>query len=430
MGIFARAAAKAFDQGAGTLAVGAHIINIGAGRSASGISITTDRALKYSAFWAAVRILSEDMAKLPLGVFEEMPDGSHRPAPEHPVNRVIRYQANPQMSAFTWREVGMAHLVTWGNSYSLKVRDGMGRLRELWPLATDRMEVERDPTTGELRYRYTRVNGTQVDLTQSQVFHVPGLSWDGVQGYSLIKMARETIGLGLATEEHGSRFFSNGVTTNFVLSTDNKLSDDAHKHLDEQVKDDKTGLTKAWEPWVLEEGLKPIPLSMPNDDAQWLETRKHQVTDISRWSRVPLHKLGDLEHAHFTNIEEQNQEYADDALMGWAGRHEAAYGMQLLGPDWLGAGGRYFTRYTFNALLRANFEKRMTGYATGRQWGWLSANDIRRLEDMDPIEGGDDYLVPLNMTSVGPDGTITTTTMARAGASSNGTAAAAGASST
>lgn len=394
MGLFARAATKAFDQGVGTLAAGAHIIQIGAGRSVTGLSITTDKAMRYSAFWSAVRILSEDQAKLPLGVFEVMADGSNRPAPEHPLDRVIRHRANPQMTAFTWREVGMAHDLTWGNAYSMIGRDGTGAVRELWPLATDRMEVERNDA-GALVYRYSRLNGRLEELDATQVFHVPGLSWDGIKGYSVIRQARETIGLGLAAEEHGARFFGNGATTNFVLSTDHALSADSWKHLNEQVRDEKTGLSNAWKPWILEEGLKPVTTSMPHDDAQWLETRRHQVTDIARWFRLPPHKLMDLERATFSNIEEQNLEYVTDALMGWLTRWEQAIGMQLLRDDWVGAGGRFYIRFNVNALLRGDFKTRMEGYATLSQWGLINANGVADLEDWAPIPGGDAFLRPL-----------------------------------
>ena len=440
MSIFARAATKLFDQGAGTLAAGAHVLQMGGGRSTSGISVTTDRAMRYSAFWDAVRILSEDVAKVPYGVFVRTSTTStddasverqgSKPDPSHAVDRVIRYQANPELTAYHWREVTMAHALTWGNGYSLKVRDGLGRLRGLYLLATDRMDVDRVdresqgttltlagelvPITfaaGDLRYRYTRTNGQMVDFSRAQILHIPGLSWDGVKGYSVIRLARETIGLGLAAEEHGSRFFGQGATTSFVLSTDNKLSEQAWEHLEDQIQDEHTGLSNAWKPWVLEEGLKPQTLSMPNDDAQWLETRTHQIRDIARWFRLSPHKLGDLERATFSNIEHLSLEHVGDALMGWFVRFESAMAMQLLGPDWLGAGGKHYLKFNVNALQRGDFETRMKGYATGRQWGFLSANDIRELEDMNPIPGGDEYLVPLNMTTVNPDGSITQTTM-------------------
>lgn len=400
MGIFARAASKAFDQGIGTLAAGSHIGQIiSAGRSSTGISITTDKAMRYAAFWSAVRLLSEDQAKLPLGIHEQLPDGSNRPAPQHPLERVIRYQANPQMSAFTWRETGMAHDLTWGNAYSAIAKDGIGYARELWPLDTSRMEVDRQ-ADGALRYTYTRLNGVKEEFSQTEIFHVPGLSWDGVKGYSVIRQARETIGLGLAAEEHGARFFGNGATTNFVLSSPNALSDTSIRHIKEQLKDEKVGLSNAWKPWVLEEGLEPKTLSMPNDDAQWLETRKHQVTDVARWFRIPPHKLADLERATFTNIEHQGLEYVTDALMGWLTRWEQAIGMQLLGDDWIGQGGRFYAKFNVNALLRGDFKTRMEGYATGSQWGLTTPNRVAALEDWSPITGGDSPLRPLTHVAV------------------------------
>jgi HK97 family phage portal protein len=399
MAMFARAATKAFDQGIGTLAAGAHIAQLVGGRSVTGLSITTDKAMRYSAFWSAVRILSEDQAKLPLGVHERLRDGTNRPAPEHSLHNVIHHQANPQMTAFTWREVGMAHDLVIGNTYSMIARDGTGAVRELWPLAADRMETER-LATGILRFRYQRVDGSTVDLDSQDVFHVPGLSWDGVKGYSVIRQARETIGLGLAAEEHGARFFGNGATTNFVLGTDTKLSQTAIDHLADQIKDKKTGLSNAWKPWVLEEGLKPFTLSMPNDDAQWLETRKHQVTDVCRWFRIPPHKLMDLERATFTNIEHQGLEYVTDALMGWLTRWEQAIGMQLLGDDWVGQGGRFYVKFNVNALLRGDFKTRMEGYATGMQWGLTTPNLVSELEDWQQIEGGDTPLRPLTHIAV------------------------------
>jgi len=397
MGIFARAAVKAFDQGVGTLAVGAHILQLGAGKSATGISITTDKALRYAAFWAAVRILAESIATLPLNIIRLAPDGSRQVVRTHPVHRLLHDVANPQMTAYTFKEVAMTHVATWGSGFALKVRDGAGQLRQLWPLAPERTDVERDPT-GELEFRYTRSNGQQVTLTAADVFYVPGLSWDGVKGYSIIRQARETIGLGLAAEEHGARFFGNGATTSFVLTTPNKLSDDAARHLSDQLKDEKTGLSNAWKPWVLEEGLEPKVLSMPNDDAQWLETRKHQVTDIARWFRIPPHMLADLERATFSNIENQALEFVKYTLLPWIVRWEQAIGLQLLGDEWTGVGGDLYAKFNVSALERADIKTRFESYQIGRNGGFMTPNRIAELEDWPQFdEGGDDRLRPLNM---------------------------------
>jgi len=410
MGIFARAAVKVFDQGVGTLAAGSHIFQIGGGRSVTGLSITTERAFRYSAFWAAVRILAGSVALLPLSVYRLTSDGSRQIVREHPVHRVIHDVFNPRMASFTGREVGMAHVLTWGNAIFLQARDANGSLRELWPLAIDRVEIKTD-TAGEPLYRYRRSDGQEREFSGRQIFNVPGFSWDGVQGYSVIRQARETIGLGLAAEEHGARFFGNGATSNFALSTPNKLSQPAFEHLSAQVKDEKTGLANAWKPWILEEGLEPKVLSMPNDDAQWLETRKHQVTDIARWFLMQPHMLADLERATFSNIEHQALEFVKYTLMPWLVRWEQAIGMQLLLDEWTGYGGDLYAKFNVAALERADIKTRFDSYATGRQWGFINGDKIAELEDWDKFPGGEDYLVPMNMTTVNPDGSITTTTM-------------------
>jgi len=413
MAIFARAAVKAFDQGVGTLAAGGHIaqIMVGGGRSVTGLSITTDRAMRYAAFWAAVRILAESMASLPIDVMRLGPAAERTVARDHPVHRLLHYTTNPETTAYRFVETAMTHTVTWGNGYALKIYDGLGALRELRPLATDRMEVRRDPPGFALIYRYTRRDGTTIDLTRDQVFHLAGLGWDGDQGYSVLRMARETIGLGLAAEEHGARFFGSGATSNFVLGTDKTLSKDSIERLAGQIKDEKSGLLHAWEPWVLEEGLKPLTISIPNDDAQWLETRKLQVTDIARRFRIPPHMLADLERATFTNIEHQSLEFVKYTLLPWIVRWEQDIGLQLLGRDWLGLGGEHYVKFNVAALERADLKTRFESYAIGRQWGFVNGDRIADLEDWQRFAGGEDYLVPLNMTTVNPDGSITTTTM-------------------
>jgi HK97 family phage portal protein len=417
MGMFARAATKAFDQGIGTIAAGGHVIQLGGGRSFTGLSITTDKAMRYSAFWAGCRILSEDVAKLPLGVYRQEPDGSRTQVPDHPLDRVIRYQWNPRMTSFTGRQVGMLHDLTWGNAFNMIGRDqnGRGAIRELWPLATDRMTIHQSPV-GELGYRYQRLDGTVVELDPPDVFHVPAFSWDGINGYSVIRQARESIGLGLATEEHGARFFGNGATSNFVLATDATLSPTALGHINESIDTERTGLTNSWRPWVLEEGLKPVTIAMPHDDAQWLETRNHQVVEIARWFRLPPHKLADLSRATFANIEHLSLEYVIDTLMGWLVRWEMALGQQLLGEEWVGQGGDLYVKFNVSALLRGDLKSRFEAYAIGRQWGFMNGDRIAELEDWNRWDGGDAYIVPLNMTTVNPDGSITTATMGPAGA--------------
>jgi HK97 family phage portal protein len=289
-------------------------------------------------------------------------------------------------------------------------RDGLGRVAQMAPLDAARMEPHRE--ADGLHYRYQRLDGQQAEFRRRDLFHMPGLSWDGVQGYSVIRHARETIGLGLAGEEHGARFFGNGATTTFVLGTDGKLSDAAFKHLKDQVKEEHTGLAHAWEPWVLEEGLKPLPVSMNNDDAQWLESRKFSVLDVCRWLRIQPHMLFELDRSTNNNIEQQALEFIKYSLLPWISRYEAVYGDQLLGREWLGRGGDLYIKFNVGALERADIKTRFESYAIGRQWAFMNGDKIAELEDWEKFPGGDEYLVPINMTTVGKDGSIVTTQLA------------------
>jgi HK97 family phage portal protein len=410
MAIFARAATKIFDQGVGTLAAGGHIWQLGWGtRSASGVNVTLDKALTLAAFWAGVRVLSESVAVLPLSVFRLGADDTRTPAKDVSLWPVLHGSPNPQMTSFVWREVSMMHLVTWGNAYSMIGRDGLGRVRELWPLSPDRMAVTRE--TGALVYRYTRLNGEVVELDPANLLHVPGLSWDGIVGYTALRYYREVIGLGLAAQEHGATFFHNGATSTFALTHPKTLSDPARKHLEDSVTSKHSGTENAWRPWILEEGMSLEQLTMPNDDAQWLETRKFQKADVATMLRLPPHMIGDLEHATFSNIEHQSLEFVVYSLMPWLVRWEEQIGLKLLGDSWTGAGGDLYVKFNVNALVRGDIKTRYESYAIGRQWGFLNGDKIAELEDWNPIPGGKDYMVPLNMTTVGPDGSITNTTM-------------------
>lgn len=411
MGIFARAATKAFDQGIGTLASGKHIFQLGGGTiSSSGVTVNLDKAFTVAAFWAGVRVLAESTAMLPLSVHRLGADGSRSPARDVSLWPVLRGSPNPQMTSFVWRETSMAHLIVWGNAYSMIGRDGMGQVRELWPLAPNRMEVDRR-ADGSLRYRYTRLNGQQVELDPADVLHIPGLSWDGVVGYTALRYYREVLGLAAAAQEHGATFFANGATSTFALTHPKTLSDPARNNLSKSVTERHTGTANAWRPWILEEGMGLQQLSMPNDDAQWLETRKFQRGEVATMLRLPPHMVGDLEHATFSNIEQQALEFVTYSLMPWLVRWEEQIGKVLLGDDWTGNGGDLYVKFNVTALVRGDLKTRYESYAIGRQWGFLNANRIAELEDWDPIAGGDEYLFPLNMTTVGTDGAITTTTM-------------------
>lgn len=366
----------------------------GAVKSISGVSVNERTALNLGVVFACVRVLSEDIAKLPLFVYERLDRGKRR-AIDHPLYPLLTLRPNPEMTAFRWKETGQAHLLTWGNHYAQLARNGAGEVAAIWPLKPDRMDVRRDPPTAPLSYIYTREDGSRVRLPNETVLHIPGLGFDGLIGYSPVRMAREAIGLGMAVQEFGSRFFSSGAHNSGVLQHPKTLSTRAGENLKKSFQEKNAGLEKAFTAMVLEEGMQWQSISIPPDDAQFLETRKFQRSEIAGIYRVPAHKINDLEKATFSNIEHQALEYVTDALLGWVRRWEQEINAKLF-PD-----GRFFAEFLLDALLRGDIASRYSAYSQGRQWGWLSTNDIRELENMNPIADGDIYLQPMNMTPAG-----------------------------
>jgi HK97 family phage portal protein len=293
----------------------------------------------------------------------------------------------------------MAHLLLWGNAYAEIVRDGAGNIVELYPLQPDKMVVERDKETKRIRYKYF-IDNKQIIYPKEKIFHIPGLSFNGLTGISPISAAREAVGLALAVEEFGARFFGNGARPGGILEHPGVLKDP--EKLRKQWEEVYKGVGNSHKVAVLEEGMKYHEIGIPPEDAQFLQTRKFQINEICRIYRVPPHLIGDLEHATFSNIEHQSIEFAVHTIRPWLVRWEQAINKCLLTPS---ERKKYFAKFTIDGLLRGDFKTRMEGYAIGRQNGWYSANDIRELEDMNPIseeKGGDLYLIngnmlPLNM---------------------------------
>lgn len=361
--------------------------------SNAGVNVNEYNAMQVSAVYACVRVLSETIASLPLPLYRRLERGKEK-ATYHPLYFLLHDMPNPDMTSFTFRETLMSHLLLWGNAYAQVIRNGKGNISELWPLLPDRMSVERDLISGQLVYKYSK-DGQQILLKQEEVLHIPGLGFDGIKGYSPIHMAREAIGLALATEEFGSRFFANGARPGGVLEHPGVVKDPEklRKSWEEVYK----GVKNSHKIAVLEEGMKYHEIGIPPEDAQFLETRKFQLNEICRIFRVPPHLVGDLERATFSNIEHQSIEFVVHTVRPWLVRWEQAITKCLLRE---GERKIYFPKFTVDGLLRGDFKARMEGYAIGRQNGWLSANDIRELEDMNPIpeeQGGDIYLVNGNM---------------------------------
>lgn len=366
--------------------------------TATGKKITVHNAMQYSAVFAAQRILAEDSASLPLILYRRLrPRGKER-ATDHRLFNILHAIANPEMTAYELRELLVSHTAMWGNGYSEIQRDRGGRIIALWPLRPDRVDVQRG-WDGQLYYQVSIGDPLEHDpetvtLPARNVMHVRGLGYDGVKGYSVIGLARQSIGLGLATEEFGSRFFGNGARPGAVLEHPAQLSDTAHKRLEKSWNVRHQGLENAHRLAILEEGMKIHEIGIPPEDAQFLETRKFQVTEIARWFRIPPHMLADLERSTNNNIEHQSLEYVMHTLRPWLVRIE-----QRIDKDLLTDAERreLFAEHLVDGLLRGDIESRYNAYGQGRQNGWLSANDIREMENMNPVEGGDVYLVPLNM---------------------------------
>ena len=371
------------------------------GRSSSGKVVNERTAMQTTAVYSCVRILSEAVASLPVHLYRYAGRGKER-VYDHPLYYLLHDEPNPEMTSFVFRETLMSHLLIWGNAYAQIIRDGGGRVLGLYPLLPDKVEVDRDGK-GELYYVYNRCSNEnpnfgeygRVYLPQEDVLHIPGLGFDGLVGYSPIAMAKNAVGMTLACEEYGAGFFENGATPGGVLEHPGVLKDPAKVR--ESWHAVYGGSKNAGKVAVLEEGMKYQQIGIPPEEAQFLETRKFQVDEIARLYRIPPHMVGDLDKSSFSNIEQQSLEFVKYTLDPWVIRWEQSLQKALLLPQ---EKREYFVKLNVDGLLRGDYQSRMTGYSVGRQNGWLSANDIREMEDMNPIpaeEGGDLYLVNGNL---------------------------------
>lgn len=374
------------------------------GRTTSGKTVNERTALQTTAVYACVRILSETIASLPLHVYRYT-DGGKAKDTEHVLYTLLHDEPNPDMTSFVFRETLMSHLLIWGNAYAQILRDRSGQVIGLYPLLPDQMSVHRSEK-GKLFYVYNRYEEDNpnfqekgsIVLSQEEVLHIPGLGFDGLIGYSPIALAKNAVGMTLACEEYGASFFGNGANPGGVLEHPGILKDPA------KVRDSWNavyqGTRNAHKVAVLEEGMSYKQIGIPPEEAQFLETRKFQINEIARLFRIPPHMVGDLEKSSFSNIEQQSLEFVKYTLDPWVVRFEQALKKSLLLPE---EKKTHFIKFNVDGLLRGDYQSRMNGYAIGRQNGWLSTNDIRKLEELNPIpaeEGGDLYLINGNMTKL------------------------------
>ena len=384
------------------------------GRTTSGKPVNERTAMQTTAVYACVRILAEAVASLPLHVYEYQDDGGKKLVHDHPLYYLLHDEPNPEMTSFVFRETLMSHLLIWGNAYAQIIRDGAGRVLGLYPLLPDKMDVQRDDK-GNIYYVYSRNSDENpmfkeygnIRLKAENVLHIPGLGFDGLIGYSPIAMAKNAVGMTLACEEYGASFFANGANPGGVLEHPGVLKDPSKVR--ESWNSVYRGVNNAHKIAVLEEGMKYQQIGFPPEEAQFLETRKFQINEIARLYRIPPHMVGDLDKSSFSNIEQQSLEFVKYTLDPWVIRWEQSLQRSLLLP---GEKGKYFIKLNVDGLLRGDYQSRMNGYAVGRQNGWFSANDIREMENMNPIpdeEGGNLYLINGAMTKLADAGAFAKT---------------------
>ena len=369
----------------------------GGARSKAGINVTADVALEISTIYACVKILSETVAYLPLNLYRRRKGGGRERAWYHPLYPVLHDQANSRQTAYEFRETMQGHLSLRGNSYAEIVRNQAGEIIELYPWHPDLVRPER-LGDGSIVYHFQTSAGEKI-LPAERVLHLPGLAMarDGIMGISPLHYAREMIGLAKATEQYGATFFGNGARPGGILKHPGTLNEKSIDHL-KSAWASQFGGDQAHRIAVLEEGMEWTQVGISNNDSQFLETRKFTVEEIARIYRIPLHLLQNLDKASFDNITQQSIEFVMYTMLPWLRRWEQRLMMSLLSEQERGA---YFIEFQVAGLLRGDEKTRFDAYATGRQWGWLSINDIRKLENMNPVDGGDNYLQPLNMQPIG-----------------------------
>lgn len=383
------------------------VASFGGGQNASGISVTEQTALRSVAVFACVRVISETLASLTLKLYRRTKDDGReaietgRPDPISRLAGLFRGRPNPEITAFQFVEMLVAHCCLWGNAYAEIEFNEAGEIVALWPLLPDRTIPERmrlrDGST-VLVYKTTTVDGQPLTLAGYKVLHIAGLGFDGLRGYSPIALAAQAVGLTLAAEEFGARFFGQGTTIAGILQHPGKLGDKAYDRLKASLADGFSGVSKSHRMKILEEGMTWTKIGVPPEEAQFLQSRQFQVNEIARLFRVPPHLIADLSKSTNNNIEHQGIEFSTHTIRPWAVRWENALNTTLLDEK---QQRKHFFKFSLDALLRGDLKSRYAAYAVGRNWGWLSVNDVRRAEEMNPVEDGNTYLQPLNMVSAG-----------------------------
>jgi HK97 family phage portal protein len=374
----------------------------GGAESRSGIQVDENVALTFSAVYACVRILSETLASLPLNIYKQ--SGSSKSIdPEHPLQRLLHDEPCEMYTSFDWRQLMMASVLLWGNGYSKIIRDK--KYRPMWldfihPSIVEPFQVIRNDKTKTLRYKIKTL-GKEEFIEAADMVHFKGISFDGIKGKSPIEISQDSIGLGLAAERFGSEFFANGASFNGLLSTDQAIKKDQLDLVADSWKKRYTGEGNRWKTPVLPFGFKYNMVGIPPEQAQYIASRKFQIEEVSRIYGVPLHLINDLDRASFNNIEHQGIAFVTYTMRQWCVRLEQELNRKLLRED---EKGTYYTRFNLEGLLRGDSAARAAFYNTTVTLGVLTRNEVRELEDRNPLEGLDEPLTPLNLKDpVTPD---------------------------
>jgi len=366
---------------------------LGGGKSHSGITVDENKALTYTVFYSAVDLIARSVAELPLHVYERGAGDVRNKAIAHPNYDLLHTRPNLEQTSFGWRQGMQGWTLTWGNAYAEIERNGAGRAVGLWPIPPNQITIERDKAN-QLVYRQIDERGQAVGSWSAyDILHVHGLG-DGIVGWSPVRLFREAIGLGLAEETHGASFFGNDARPGGVLEHPGKLGDKAIEHLRASWEDRHAGPGNTAKPAILEEGMTWKTVGIPNDDAQFLESRKFQVAEMARVFHIPPHMLGDLDRATFSNIESQGIEWVQYCLGPWLKAWEQELDYKLFTAA---ERKRYYTKFSVTALLRGDAAARSAYYTGLWNIGAMSQNEIRALEELNPVEGGDQHFVPMNM---------------------------------
>lgn len=365
----------------------------------SGVKVNEESALRYITVYSCVRVLAETLGSLPLFVYRSLPDGGSEKVKDHPAYYLLHDLPNDEMTTQTWREAMMGHLTLSGNCYSIITHNMKGQAMDLYPVPWYSVQPIRNNTSGKIEYQVNDRGKMEV-FPSEKVFHIPGFGFDGIQGYSPIRMAAESIGIGMAATEFSARFYGQGMNIGGVLEHPNELSDPAFERLQKWLEEMGSGMANSWKPLILEGGMKFNRIPMPLTDAQFIETRKFTRDEICGLFRVPPHMVANLERATFSNIEHLSIDFVQHSLLPYVTRWEQTINWKCFTQDERGKG--YYVKFNVAGLLRGDYKSRQEGLAIMRQNGVINGNDWRGIEELNPIDGdeGTAYLVNGNMIPI------------------------------